>query len=790
MNNQINSPILFLKKYTVSKSSTIQSDSFDFIYVLSGEISLDTFHQTGVYSFGDICLLNPRQTYTLSSQNNNVILHMGITSKFFYEHLSEYYFLSCDSVLEPGRDYTQIKNLLASIAAKYAENSSQNALSICGLLLLLLDELKKNSHSLIDKDQLSHIPNKYHDRAMQIIEYINLHYYEPISLLTLADTLFLSPQYVSSFMKKYMNCSFKKTLNEKRLFHAEQDLRFTNLSITDIAIRNGFVNTNTFYKNFYVAYQQSPQEYRKTHSSTPALADTRAEFQTNTTADTAMLSQPQSIVVDMNESETIRKNICTIINIGKVHNLLFQKYQEALLFSCHRFGFRYIRMQELISNSFIPRVLPDYEYFFQNVNIVITFLYQNDLIPFVELSQHYEPFCSPLSVPDTTLRSERFFQLLENFLSYCATHWPADWLSQWKFELWFSPRDNFKKYASDIKRIKELLNQYLPGSSVGGPGFDYCFSTYTLEELLSSLSLQKVDLDFISIYLNYFTCDGDILQISTDKTILQKRCKDAKAIIQKYYPNLPLYATKWTSAYIPDLPISQSRFQATFICKSVLELQDICDLLGYWLFMDDFSAKTKDTANYDYWSQGLFSTNFIKSPAFYAFDMITRKGNKIICRGSNYLITQKSQGHYQAIAFNYAHFNAFHTGITEQNYSFENIYDIFEETPDININIKLCGMPSGFYRITRHLLDSYHGSYLDILIGEYMHSNIERSEFLQYAWEPFDIQNSYCLEACIPEERIIYISVENTLTFPSIIPVHCICTWDIQELRSEHYDRW
>ena len=784
MNFRTNSAILFLSRFTLSGSKDYKHESFDFIYVLSGDIQLDTLRISGIYTSGDIFLMNPGQAYTLSSIHPNAILHIGIASSYFYSHLSGYPFLICDSVSEPGNDYTKIKRLLSSIAAKYAEDARLNTLSIHGLLLLLLEELNANSQNLIPEDQLAQIPSRYHDRVIQIMDYINLHYHQEISLPDLSSTLFLSPQHISAFLKTYMHTSFKKLLNEKRLFHAERDLRFTDLSVTEIAIRNGFSNTNTFYKNFMAAYRLSPKEYRKKICSTLLVTDGCANFSTDARAFTedALLSQPQSVTVNMSGTGQFHKNICTLINIGRAQNLLSRKYQKNLLSVCWHFGFRYIRIQEVISNAFIPRCLPDYDYFFQNVNTAVSFLCQNDLIPIIELSKRYQQHYSLSSFPNAILRSDRFFRLFEGFLSYCQARWPADWLSKWQFELWFSPKDTPEKYAADVRRIRKLVDQYLPGAKVGGPGYNPCLPLYPLPDFLTALHKEMVCLDFISISLNYCTYENDILQISTDKNLLKKRCQTIKEELHIHAPKIPLYVTEWTSAYIPELPVSQSRYQAAFICRSILELQDSCDLLGYWIFMDDILAKTADVIEFDYWNQGLLNTDFQKSPAFYAFEIMSERGSQIICKGPNYLITQKSTNHYQVIAFNYAHFDAAHTGMTEQQDTFHHIYDIFETVPEIHINLRLAGLAAGSYQVTRRLLNKYHGSYLDILIGEYTHSNIEQNEFLQYAKAPFGLQNRYRLRSCTPEERTIYVSVEHTLTLPSVLPAHCVCAWDIRRL--------
>lgn len=68
---------------------------------------------------------------------------------------------------------------------------------------------------------------KHIERCTEIIDYIDNHYMEPLSLEMLADVFSLSKEHLSRTFKTYMDTTFKKYLTSIRVHHAYQDLMDT-----------------------------------------------------------------------------------------------------------------------------------------------------------------------------------------------------------------------------------------------------------------------------------------------------------------------------------------------------------------------------------------------------------------------------------------------------------------------------------------------------------------------------------------------------------------------------------
>jgi len=94
-------------------------------------------------------------------------------------------------------------------------------------------------------------------------KYIYKNYRKPLSLEEVSAQAALSPTYFSKKFKQVTGMGFKEYLNFVRLKHAQTALLTTNNTITDIALENGFNDSNYFKDLFKRVYGKSPREFRK-----------------------------------------------------------------------------------------------------------------------------------------------------------------------------------------------------------------------------------------------------------------------------------------------------------------------------------------------------------------------------------------------------------------------------------------------------------------------------------------------------------------------------------------------
>ena len=101
------------------------------------------------------------------------------------------------------------------------------------------------------------------ERLSRVVDYIESHYAEPITLETLAALGGCS----KSTLIRLFRHAFASTpigyLLEFRLEHGREQLEKSALPISEIALRNGFPDSNYFTKLFHRRYGRSPREHRR-----------------------------------------------------------------------------------------------------------------------------------------------------------------------------------------------------------------------------------------------------------------------------------------------------------------------------------------------------------------------------------------------------------------------------------------------------------------------------------------------------------------------------------------------
>lgn len=97
----------------------------------------------------------------------------------------------------------------------------------------------------------------------EVINYIHLHYYEDISLESLAQRFYVSPYYLCREFKKYTNSTLIQYLNVTRIMNAQRKFMETDGNITAISKATGFSNITHFNRVFKAVTGMTPSQYRK-----------------------------------------------------------------------------------------------------------------------------------------------------------------------------------------------------------------------------------------------------------------------------------------------------------------------------------------------------------------------------------------------------------------------------------------------------------------------------------------------------------------------------------------------
>lgn len=97
----------------------------------------------------------------------------------------------------------------------------------------------------------------------QLLQYIDEHYGEPLTLSSLSRHFHFNPSYLSSYFSAHNAEGFSEYLNKIRISKAAELLRASELTISEISARTGYSDHSYFTKVFKKQTGMSPSQYRR-----------------------------------------------------------------------------------------------------------------------------------------------------------------------------------------------------------------------------------------------------------------------------------------------------------------------------------------------------------------------------------------------------------------------------------------------------------------------------------------------------------------------------------------------
>ncbi|MVB10858.1 HTH-type transcriptional activator RhaR [Caprobacter fermentans] len=105
-----------------------------------------------------------------------------------------------------------------------------------------------------------------HSSTIQnILQYIDGHYNEPLTLSSLARQFNFNYSYLSTYFHSHHSEGFSEYLNKERIRHAAELLRSDPLPISDVCEAVGYTDQSYFTRVFKKMTGITPREYRRKH---------------------------------------------------------------------------------------------------------------------------------------------------------------------------------------------------------------------------------------------------------------------------------------------------------------------------------------------------------------------------------------------------------------------------------------------------------------------------------------------------------------------------------------------
>jgi beta-xylosidase/AraC-like DNA-binding protein len=696
---------------------------------------------------------------------------------------------NCDSTLQ-DKDFGVLRSILAEIAFLDTANS-RNEFLFYSRLYRLLDEL--TAHFVRPGSAKAGENGDDGTRRHAIHGYIEKNYRFPISLDELADFLSLSPQYLSRYFKKLFGVNFHAYITRFRLEKALKELSVTDNPVTAVAYDNGFPNLNAFIREMKDALGQTPTSYRracrekaencgkmaKERIIDPSrIRDKLVSFMDEKT------SQPNNrkkITVNaLGRGDAFARPWQEVINLGFARDIEKDEFMDQIKLIQKEAPFRYARFQGLFGKKMLSPN-ENSEYHFIKIDRVIDQIYRAGLLPFIELgnklinvTQKSGTFVFDRGEEKENVPAGEYENIIARFLKHAINRYGIQEVGRWYFEYWFptDEQQNYREedtniYIGQFVRIRKTIKKIVPAALVGGPGLVRQSNLEFVRDLLKDLSSEGSLPDFFSFYIfsavqapaesnggidavYLWTRDDSSRSVTWIKDCIKNLCREfGIGETKDTFPRL-FYITEWNIDFSCRNLIHDSLLKASFILQNSINAIDRVDALCYWC-ASDISAEYTDSDAPLFGGPGLISRHGIRKPAFFAYQFLSKLGNRLLSRGNGYIVTTKSEHEFTAILFNYKYTNSRFRFADQIRSMSGDLSRYLEDIENCFFSLEIHGITAGRYKLRQHILNSHYGSVYDTWLGLSAVENLQSSE------------TTWLERSCVPNLRIDFLEGKESL---------------------------
>ena len=148
--------------------------------------------------------------------------------------------------------------LLQAVAEKHRNNQIKCTIEILKIIDILVTDLLDYNYYVQEKHD-----DEVYEMIISIAEYLDYNYQKKITLDNLATITNYNKTYLSATFKKKIGVTIFEYLRNVRLQHCLDDLKYSDESIVNIALNNGFSNIQVFNRTFKELFNMTPKEYRE-----------------------------------------------------------------------------------------------------------------------------------------------------------------------------------------------------------------------------------------------------------------------------------------------------------------------------------------------------------------------------------------------------------------------------------------------------------------------------------------------------------------------------------------------
>lgn len=219
---------------------------------------------------GDILFVPPLFLHSITLGNNKkvssetYVFHLKFlggnstdicSTRYLAPIMNQEFSMPC--VIKPNYPaYVSLRKIFNQINTTYDE-------SIIGYELALKSLFLQTIFLLLQYSKKVAVPEteKVSDKIKNVLDYIELHYSETITVSQLAKLCYFSDYHFMRFFKKHMNMTCVEYINNLRLEKAVELFEKGNSSIMEVSLSVGFHNLSYFHRAFKKKYRMTPLSF-------------------------------------------------------------------------------------------------------------------------------------------------------------------------------------------------------------------------------------------------------------------------------------------------------------------------------------------------------------------------------------------------------------------------------------------------------------------------------------------------------------------------------------------------
>lgn len=209
---------------------------------------------------GEFMIVNSNEVHCVDAPLPNETIVLQIPLKMFEDYFTAEQFIWFSH--EPGKRDEKFIELVSELYRIYCARN-------CGYDMKMKSIFYQIMYLLVTDYRLTEVnedymrKNRQLNRLSAITTYIQENYTGDMSLEEVAGIFDYSPNYLSRMFRKYAGITFKSYVQSIRLGYAVKNLEHQKLSISEVALRNGFSGSKAFARAFRQKYGMLPSEYRQ-----------------------------------------------------------------------------------------------------------------------------------------------------------------------------------------------------------------------------------------------------------------------------------------------------------------------------------------------------------------------------------------------------------------------------------------------------------------------------------------------------------------------------------------------